>query len=89
MYGTFGVGWFWMFLMIGLPIFGVIIAAIALAGLFQNRQFDPVKSDNQTRFYQSSDSSSDNQPARYCVHCGAGLQTGWTHCPQCGTPVQS
>jgi len=24
---------------------------------------------------------------RACSHCGAALQTGWTHCPQCGAPV--
>ena len=23
----------------------------------------------------------------FCAHCGAGLQEGWTHCPQCGAPV--
>ncbi|MBI5292743.1 MAG: zinc-ribbon domain-containing protein [Chloroflexi bacterium] len=26
-------------------------------------------------------------PARYCSHCGQGLQAAWTHCPQCGAPV--
>jgi len=26
---------------------------------------------------------------RFCSHCGAGLQEGWTHCPQCGAPVKS
>jgi len=26
---------------------------------------------------------------RYCAHCGAGLQADWTHCPQCGAPVQN
>ena len=23
----------------------------------------------------------------FCSHCGAGLQTGWTYCPQCGAPA--
>ncbi len=22
-----------------------------------------------------------------CSHCGAGLQPGWAHCPQCGAPT--
>jgi hypothetical protein len=26
-------------------------------------------------------------PARACLHCGTGLQTGWSHCAQCGAPV--
>ncbi len=26
-------------------------------------------------------------PRNYCSHCGAGLQAGWSHCPQCGAPV--
>ena len=25
---------------------------------------------------------------RFCSHCGAALQTGWTHCPQCGAPIE-
>jgi len=25
---------------------------------------------------------------RACSHCGATLQTGWSHCPQCGTPIE-
>ena len=24
---------------------------------------------------------------RACSHCGAALQTGWSHCSQCGAPV--
>ncbi len=24
---------------------------------------------------------------RACTHCGAALQPGWTHCPQCGSPI--
>lgn len=27
--------------------------------------------------------------ARACSHCGAGIQTGWTHCPHCGSPANS
>jgi hypothetical protein len=28
-------------------------------------------------------------PVRTCVSCGRQLQADWTHCPHCGTPVQS
>ncbi len=88
MYGAFGFGWL-MMLMIGLPIFGVIIAALALAGFFQNRQVNPVNPQNRAPIYQSSGDtgSVQSQFARYCAHCGTGLQGDWTHCPQCGAPV--
>ncbi len=91
MYGTFGAGWFLMIMMIGLPILGVILAALVLAGVFQNRQVNPVQTQNQAPMYQSprAFNPGENQPARYCAHCGAGLQPGWSHCPQCGAPVQS
>lgn len=23
-----------------------------------------------------------------CAHCKATLETGWSHCPRCGTPVE-
>ncbi len=90
MYGAFGAGWLMMFFMIGLPIIGVIIAALALAGFFQNRQV-PIQTQNQPPFYQPTNNPNpgENQPTRYCVHCGAGLQPGWSHCPQCGAPIQS
>ncbi len=26
-------------------------------------------------------------PGNFCSHCGAGLQSGWSHCPQCGAPI--
>jgi len=26
-------------------------------------------------------------PTHVCSHCGDGIQTGWTHCPQCGALV--
>ena len=35
----------------------------------------------------SSQPATSNSPASSCSHCGAGLQTGWTHCPQCGAPA--
>lgn len=31
----------------------------------------------------------DPDAKRFCSHCGAGLEEGWTHCPQCGAPVGS
>ena len=24
---------------------------------------------------------------RFCANCGTPLQTGWSHCPQCGAPA--
>ena len=25
---------------------------------------------------------------RFCSHCGAALQSDWSHCPQCGATIQ-
>ncbi len=31
--------------------------------------------------------ASSSSAGRACSHCGAGLQSEWTHCPQCGAPI--
>ncbi len=28
-----------------------------------------------------------NVSTRTCSHCGQALQAGWSHCPNCGAPV--
>jgi hypothetical protein len=88
MYGAFGFGWLMMILMIGLPILGVILILMAAAGFFQNRSLNvaPIRDDQQIN--RAMKSAANASTERYCAHCGAGLQTGWTHCPQCGAPVQ-
>jgi hypothetical protein len=62
---------------IGLPI-AVIVAVIW--GLSVRRGNSKVPAMAQTTPGPSF--------AQYCSHCGSGLQTGWTHCPKCGAPVE-
>jgi hypothetical protein len=89
MFGTFGFGWLIMVLMIGLPIMGVILILMAAAGFFQNRSLNvsPIIEQPQVDRKMNSSSSDATTAARYCAHCGAGLQTNWMHCPQCGAPI--
>jgi hypothetical protein len=51
-----------------------VALVVALIWALTKRPGSPVSVSSQT-------------PARACSHCGAGVQTGWTHCPQCGAPV--
>ena len=80
-----------MLLVFGLPI--LLIAALAggMSGLLhrQNRptgvgqSAPPVVIDPLIRSEQAVTTATD-----FCSHCGAGLQTGWNHCPQCGAPIR-
>jgi hypothetical protein len=87
MFGTLGFGWLMTVLMIGLPILAVTLILMAAAGFFQNRLWNVAPIQEQPQADRKMNGSS-SAAARYCAHCGAGLQAEWTHCPQCGTPVQ-
>ena len=67
----FGFGFIMMLVVIGLPVILIIAVVWGLTRRSGNVQ-PPL---------------STTAPAHSCQHCGAGLQTGWTHCPQCGAPV--
>jgi zinc-ribbon domain len=86
----FGLGWLIMLLVIGIPVLLVILVVAGAAGLLQNRAQSMPAAQNQAPVYQSTGVTppAANPAARYCSHCGAGLQSGWTHCPQCGAPIE-
>ena len=79
-----------MLLVFGLPVLLIVVLAGGLTGFLQkqNRLSDgvqrplPVASNPAVQPEKTATSA-----PRYCVHCGAGLQADWTHCPQCGAPV--
>jgi hypothetical protein len=86
----FGMGFLLMLLVIGLPLLLVVVLASGLIGILQNqnRHADlgqTPKSVVATPVPQPGETIA--IPARYCAHCGASLQSGWTHCPQCGAPA--
>jgi len=86
----FGIGLLIMLLVLGLPVLLVVVLAGGMTGLLH-------KQNRPAEVWQKPLSIAPDpviQPAqavaistRYCAHCGAGLQAGWTHCPQCGAPI--
>ncbi len=76
-----GFGLLAMLIIIGLPILLVIGVIAGVWGL-SGRRTAPMFTPPAPRALTSAPS-----PARYCSHCGQGLQAAWTHCPQCGAPV--
>ncbi len=84
-----GIGILMMALVVGLPIL-LIIAVIAGTGSLLHRQNQPAAPSVKTgTSYPSASQPAQPAaaPARYCSHCGAGLQSDWKHCPQCGAPI--
>jgi len=86
----FGFSWLMMALILAVPAIVIILLVIGAAGLFQSRDRSvPAMVIHAPITPPSVDASrSSNSLARYCPHCGAGLQSDWTHCPQCGAPIQ-
>jgi hypothetical protein len=79
-----------MFGFLFLILFVVILVAGVIAGLAwlnkNNRQGNPFNV-NQPSGKREQIPGPDAK--RFCSPCGAGLQDGWTYCPQCGAPVGS
>ena len=88
MFGMFGIGWLMMLLIVGLPILVVLLVIAGTTGFLQHR----VNSNAGYQYHPTVSYPSVNHnsiaPARFCIHCGAGLNSDWTHCPQCGAPIQ-
>ncbi len=86
----FGLGWLMMLLVIGIPVLLVILVVAGAAGLLQNQTQSVPAIQNQAQVIPSSGvtAPATTPAARYCSHCGAGLQSDWTHCPQCGAPIE-
>ena len=86
----FGLGWLMMLLVIGIPVLLVILVVAGAAGLLQNRVQSVPAAQRQAPVFQSTGVTppTANPAGRYCSHCGAGLQSDWTHCPQCGAPIE-
>ncbi len=73
-----GFGFLIMLLVLGLPVLliaAILIGVLGLQGWRSRPMFSP-----------PTPTSLATQYARYCSHCGQGLQEDWTHCPKCGAP---
>jgi hypothetical protein len=85
----FGFGWLIILLVVILPI----LAGVLLIGKADlNRPYRSQVLSAPVEPAVASSAENKTQPAhsppQYCSHCGAGLQSDWTHCPNCGAPVQ-
>jgi hypothetical protein len=86
----FGFGFLMMFIVVGVPILFVVVLLVAAAGYLPNLVRNGSAVQNQSPVYQPAVVSiSPAKPAaRYCSHCGTGMQSDWSHCPQCGAAIQ-
>ncbi len=75
--GTFmlGFGLIAMLLVIGLPV--AVIAALVWA---------LTRTGNPSR-PATAGASAAGSTQKACSHCDTPLQSGWSHCPQCGAPI--
>lgn len=86
-----GIGLLFLLLIIGIPIIFVFALAGGTTGIFQKQNHEAVvvqKPIYETSTQVVQPNQAGVNSARYCSHCGAGLQTDWSHCPQCGAPIQ-
>ena len=86
----FGIGLLIMLLFIGIPVLFVVALLGGSAGFLQ-KQSRPADAVQKPLYAASNPVVQPGQPvvtpAGDCAHCGAGLQSDWTHCPHCGAPV--
>ncbi|PWB55497.1 MAG: hypothetical protein C3F13_04245 [Anaerolineales bacterium] len=89
MYGMFGFGWLMMLLVMVVPVLLIILMIGWATGGFQNLGKNLSSATNPIpEHYSATKEALPLQKAeRYCSHCGTGLQSDWSHCPQCGAPV--
>ena len=79
-----GFGFLTMILALVLPV--VIIVGLVIWLGSANRTVNPFNMDLPVENHNQIVSQ---KAGRFCTHCGAGLQDGWSHCPQCGAPVKN
>jgi hypothetical protein len=86
----FGFGFLMMLLVIGLPLLLVVVLAGGLVGIIQkqNRPTDNWRGPNSVASKPVvAPTPMLATTTRSCTHCGASLQSDWSHCPQCGAPA--
>ncbi len=83
------VGFLMMFLVMGIPVILLVLLFAGGIGVLQYASHpngaNPTGPAVPTALQTQKPS---DLKARVCAHCGAGLQPGWTYCPQCGAPVE-
>ncbi len=89
MYGMFGFGWLTMLLVMAIPVLLIVLLIGWAAGGFQNlgQSLGSAPNPVQEHYSATKGPLPLQKVDRYCSHCGTGLQSGWSHCPQCGAPI--
>lgn len=81
-----------LLLMLSVIVLPILAIGLLLGGAAIFQQNRARNSDNPAQFpvYRSTVNRDTPAvgPTRYCFFCGTGLQTGFTHCPRCGAPIQ-
>ncbi len=80
-----GIGSLMMLLVFGLPVLLIGGGVVGLAALLK-RPTTPVAIAPMQGVPASAPATTF---ARYCSHCGQGLQAEWMHCPRCGAPIET
>jgi hypothetical protein len=75
----FGFGFLMMLAVFVLPILSVLLIVGGVWGAGQA---------NFPRFASPTQSMPPTPTARYCSHCGQGLQNDWKACPHCGAKIE-
>ncbi len=83
-------GFLMMVAVIAIPLLLIALLVGGSAGIFQRWAHNTGSpTSSYTPVQPTSNNIPDHTPAtKYCSHCGAGLKADWTHCPQCGAPVE-
>jgi len=77
-------GFLFLLLVVAVLVVGVIAGLVWLNRT--NRQANPFSANPSS---EKREQATGPDVEHFCSHCGAGLQVGWTHCPQCGAPIGS
>jgi hypothetical protein len=77
-----GFGFLSMFLVIALPIVGVVALIVWLSNTHKQGNLFGLNPPTEIQ-----DQAESPDTKRYCLHCGTGLQDSWAHCPQCGAEI--
>ncbi len=79
-----GFGFLFMLLLVAIPLVGIVALVVWL--ITTNRQGNAFGANPSSEKREQVDSP---ELKHFCSNCGAGLQDGWTHCPQCGAGIGS
>ncbi|MBI3761357.1 MAG: hypothetical protein HY260_05775 [Chloroflexi bacterium] len=81
-----GFGLLTMLIVLGLPIL-LVVGLIALVARRPTPLSPPYQGVSGPVTPPAQGGGGGRPIARYCSHCGYGLQAGWSNCPNCGAPT--